>query len=372
MSLLPELADTESPLLIQYVIGCFLRGLCLESFVSDPPLVAKDASTGSWWSPGLSSARAEPNHEPEPRPLLADPLPLGTKGLPPRAAGLPLGEIGSQGWNVLRGEVPLPVAVLKDEALAHNLRVMRAFADRRGGSRPTARPRCRRSSSRCSSRRERMMHAATISHVALYRRFGVSRILLANQLVDPVAIEYLLDELERDPKLELLSLADSREGVDRLSRAFVLRGSTRPFQLLLEATLSGRMRGLRTLVGDGRAARHIKSAPGVELRGVEAFEVSSDLRQIRAGTTCACAARPHEAMHRAARGARFAGTRPASGQRGRLRAVRVRGPRARRAGRRLRSRPAQRLLPDAGSRNVSAGAEIRPAPIRRRPGCRSP
>jgi AcrR family transcriptional regulator len=41
VSLLPKLAGTESPLLVQYVIGCFLRGLCLESFVSDPPLVEK-------------------------------------------------------------------------------------------------------------------------------------------------------------------------------------------------------------------------------------------------------------------------------------------------------------------------------------------
>jgi AcrR family transcriptional regulator len=39
VSLMPELADTESPLLVQYVIGCFMRGLCLESFVSAPPLV---------------------------------------------------------------------------------------------------------------------------------------------------------------------------------------------------------------------------------------------------------------------------------------------------------------------------------------------
>ena len=41
VSLMPELADTESPLLVQYVIGCFIRGLCLESFVSDAALVEK-------------------------------------------------------------------------------------------------------------------------------------------------------------------------------------------------------------------------------------------------------------------------------------------------------------------------------------------
>src|SRR5580658_11045230 len=41
VSLLPQLQDVESPLMIQYVIGCFIRGLCLESFVSEPRLVEK-------------------------------------------------------------------------------------------------------------------------------------------------------------------------------------------------------------------------------------------------------------------------------------------------------------------------------------------
>jgi AcrR family transcriptional regulator len=41
VSLLPQLQDIDSPLMIQYVIGCFIRGLCLESFVSEPRLVEK-------------------------------------------------------------------------------------------------------------------------------------------------------------------------------------------------------------------------------------------------------------------------------------------------------------------------------------------
>ncbi len=40
-SLVPELAAAKSPLLVQYVIGCFLRGLCLEAIVTDKPLVDK-------------------------------------------------------------------------------------------------------------------------------------------------------------------------------------------------------------------------------------------------------------------------------------------------------------------------------------------
>lgn len=40
-SLMPELAAAQSPLLVQYVIGCFLRGLCLEAIVTEKPLVDK-------------------------------------------------------------------------------------------------------------------------------------------------------------------------------------------------------------------------------------------------------------------------------------------------------------------------------------------
>jgi AcrR family transcriptional regulator len=41
VSLLPQLECVEAPLFIQYVIGCFLRGLCLESFVSNVDVVEK-------------------------------------------------------------------------------------------------------------------------------------------------------------------------------------------------------------------------------------------------------------------------------------------------------------------------------------------
>jgi hypothetical protein len=34
----PELARHESPLLIQYVTGCFIRGLCLEAIVNPESL----------------------------------------------------------------------------------------------------------------------------------------------------------------------------------------------------------------------------------------------------------------------------------------------------------------------------------------------
>ena len=63
-----------------------------------------------------------------------------TKGVP-AAAALKLGEIGAQGWRLLEGDLPLPAAVLRQSAIAHNVEWMRRFTALTGiGSARTARP----------------------------------------------------------------------------------------------------------------------------------------------------------------------------------------------------------------------------------------
>src|SRR5688572_6969345 len=58
-----------------------------------------------------------------------DDLPIDDryKGIPGGMPAFPLKELASRGWNVLRGDVPLPLAVLKLSALAHNRRWMQKF-----------------------------------------------------------------------------------------------------------------------------------------------------------------------------------------------------------------------------------------------------
>ena len=50
-----------------------------------------------------------------------------TKGMPGGMAPIALGDIGGQGWNLLREDLPLPLAVLRKSALAHNGDWMRRF-----------------------------------------------------------------------------------------------------------------------------------------------------------------------------------------------------------------------------------------------------
>src|SRR5207253_4457247 len=51
---------------------------------------------------------------------------------PPAARPLRCSQVGAQGWNVLAGDLPLPLAVIRQERLAHNLRWLQGYADAAG------------------------------------------------------------------------------------------------------------------------------------------------------------------------------------------------------------------------------------------------
>src|SRR5687768_10492094 len=48
------------------------------------------------------------------------------------AGGLTVGELGAQGFDLGRGDLPLPLLVLREAALAHNLAVMQRWCERHG------------------------------------------------------------------------------------------------------------------------------------------------------------------------------------------------------------------------------------------------
>ena len=52
----------------------------------------------------------------------------GMKGFPHGQAAVRLDDVAAKGWNVLAGDLPLPIALLKREALAHNIAWMQQQA----------------------------------------------------------------------------------------------------------------------------------------------------------------------------------------------------------------------------------------------------
>ena len=106
-----------------------------------------------------------------------------TKGIPSGAAAIELAEIGNKGWNLLRGDLPLPSAILVKSALLHNSRWMQRYIDQSGALfSPHGK------TTICPQLFEMQIQsgawgitAATMQQVRVYRAHGIKRVLLANK-----------------------------------------------------------------------------------------------------------------------------------------------------------------------------------------------
>ncbi|MEO7497381.1 MAG: amino acid deaminase [Massilia sp.] len=195
----------------------------------------------------------------------------GVKGLP-ITEPLRQGAIGVQGWNVLHGDTSFPVAVLKQSALRHNLDWMRGFCAQFGA---TLAPHGKTTMSPQLFGAQLANGAwgitlATVTQVQLAHRFGVRRVLLANQLVARADINSLLTLLADDPDFACFVLIDSVEGVALLSQAARARAVTLP--VLIELGLPGKRAGCRSAEQVMALAHAASNAPGLQLAGLEGYE----------------------------------------------------------------------------------------------------
>ena len=111
---------------------------------------------------------------------------------------------------------------------------------------------------------------ATAWQVQLARSFGVRRIILANELIDPVALRWLGVELA-DPAFEFTCWVDSVEAV-ALMRAG-LAGAARPVDVVVELG-SGRT-GAGSVPDALAVAAAVDAAPELRLVGVGGYEGSA-------------------------------------------------------------------------------------------------
>lgn len=113
---------------------------------------------------------------------------------------------------------------------------------------------------------------ATPTQVAICRAFGVRRVLLANELVDASAIEWIGEELERDPAFEFFCYVDSLDGVRILGNAASPHSWRRPLRVLVEVGTPGGRTGCRTIVEALEVARAAAGTRGLDIAGVAGYE----------------------------------------------------------------------------------------------------
>lgn len=199
-----------------------------------------------------------------------------TKGLPFDAGGVTPAEVAGKGWNLLAGDLPLPAAVIRSAVLAANSRWMAGFTAANGlriapHGKTTMAPRLFDLQAADGAW---AITAATAQQVAVCRRFGVARVILANQPVGRTTLDFLVSTLREPDPIELYCLADSLEGVAALAAAVAAAPppAANPLRVLVEVGVHGGRTGARDAATALAVARAVASAPGLSLAGVECFE----------------------------------------------------------------------------------------------------
>jgi D-serine deaminase-like pyridoxal phosphate-dependent protein len=203
--------------------------------------------------------------------LLDEPIDWRYKGFPP-SDGVTIATVGAMGWNVLRGDLPLPALVLKESALEHNISLMAHWCEERGilhapHGKTTMAPQL---VNRQLDAGAWGITAATVSQARMYRAFGVQRILLANELVEPASLRWLADELVAAPELEFYCLVDSVRQVEAMAQAFST--AERSVNVLVEIGFEGGRTGCRTVAAATDVAEAVTRSHGLELAGTEGYE----------------------------------------------------------------------------------------------------
>lgn len=111
---------------------------------------------------------------------------------------------------------------------------------------------------------------ATPWQAQVARAAGVQRILLANQLVDPVAAQWVADELDAHPALSFACWVDSPPAIEVLAAT----AGERPIDVLVELGEAGGRTGARGVEAALAVADAVAREPRLRLRGVAGYEGS--------------------------------------------------------------------------------------------------
>ena len=202
------------------------------------------------------------------------------KSFPIGSAPLTRGQVAEQDWQLLRGDLALPLAVIKQSALQHNLHWMRDFCAQRGLS---IAPHGKTSMSPELWQMQLDAGAwgisfATVFQAAVGARHGVPVLLIANQVIQRAELDALALLHAEQPALRSMFLVDSVGQVDAIEAWATARGFAGRFEVLLELGIAGQRTGCRTAEEARQIAQRIAASPVLRLTGIECYE----------GTTATC------------------------------------------------------------------------------------
>lgn len=202
------------------------------------------------------------------------------KAFPAGRSPLAREQIAAQGWQLLRGDLALPLVVLKQRALQHNLHWMRDFCAQRGLH---LAPHGKTSMSPELWQLQLDAGAWGISFATVFQatvgaRHGVPVLLIANQVIQRAELDALALLHAERPALRSMFLVDSVGQVDAIEAWAADRSFRDRFEVLLELGIAGQRTGCRSADEARQTAARIAASPVLQLAGIECYE----------GTTAHC------------------------------------------------------------------------------------
>ncbi len=202
------------------------------------------------------------------------PIDWRAKGWPAVAAGTTVEQFVADRPSLFAAGFLPPVMVLRDSAVDANVATMADFAKTRD---VLIAPHGKTHMAPQLAARQLAAGAwgvtvATISQARVYRAFGARRLLLANELVDPAAVAWVMAELAADPELEFFCYVDSAAGVDLLATALADAPGSRRLDVLVEVGPTGARTGCRTVPQAVAVVKAAAAVPRLRVCGVAGYE----------------------------------------------------------------------------------------------------
>lgn len=199
-----------------------------------------------------------------------------TKGIPAAAGPLRLDAVGRAGWNLLAGDLPLPLLTLRRDRLHSNLHLMRAYADQHGVSlAPHGK------TALCPQLFRVLLEeggawgitAATVQQAAVMAASGAERVLIANQVIGRANVTGLVALQQGYPAVRFYCLVDSAAAAAQLAaHARPLLAGGR-LNVLLEVGHIGGRTGVRDRAqAEATLAAVRAEADVLVLTGIEGYE----------------------------------------------------------------------------------------------------
>ena len=208
--------------------------------------------------------------------LLNPQLDRSYKGFPHTSGPLRRSEIGAQQWNVLKGDLPLPLAVVKQASMTHNLGWMQQFAQSQGVDMA---PHGKTSMSPQLLKRQLDAGAwgltfATVAQMRAGITAGAKRLMIANQVITAIDLAGIQGMLREYAGLRIVFLVDSLAQLALIETWAAAHADQMiaPFEVLLEIGVMGARTGCRNHADALALAAAIHASPACRLVGIETYE----------------------------------------------------------------------------------------------------